>query len=191
MISTDKIIDPDNNEANAFLELDDKWIQDFEKNDKMYEDFYLEDVYYTDIHCVYVDRHNNIEKMTEESFLMSNKNEINRDEITQILKRSTTKDNKKYSLLDVLKCNITLKPEDINVFISSSNVDDYFGKFVKPISVKSNDSIAFEKTINMFQDLNDLLIILYECPPNSFSKTRKRNQNSNKKTLKNNVSKTT
>jgi hypothetical protein len=185
-----------NNETEEFLELDDKWIQDFEKNDKMYQDFYLEDVYYTDIHCVYVDRYNNIEKMTEESFLMSNKNEINRDEITQILKRSTTRDNKKYSLLDVLKCNITLKPEDINVFISSSadNVDDYFSKFVTPVSQVTNNSITFEKTINMFQDLNDLLIILYECPPNSFSKTRRRHQNSsstNKKTLKNNNSKTT
>lgn len=173
---------------NESLELDDKWIQDFEKNDKLYEDFYLEDVYYTDIHFVYVDRHNNIEKMTEESFLMSNKNEINRDEISQLLRRSALKNNKKYSLLDVLKCNITLKPEDISVFISTSNVDDYFGKFVN--TAETNKSITFEKTINMFQDLNDLLFILYECAPNSFSKTRKRQQhhqstNCNKKSMKN------
>jgi hypothetical protein len=171
--------------VNDFSVLDDKWIQDFEKNDKMYEDFYLEDVYYTDIHFVYVDRHNNIENMTEESFLMSNKNEITKDEITRILKRSTLKNNKKYSLLDVLKCNITLKPEDINVFISNSNVDDYFGKFVN--TAETNNAITFEKTINMFQDLNDLLFIFYECPPNSFAKTRKRHHLStnNRKSMKN------
>jgi hypothetical protein len=180
--------DEDEDANEEIKELDDKWIHEFEKNDKLYEDFYLEDVYYTDIHYIYIDRHNNIEKMTEESFLMSNKNEISRDEIIQILKKSTTKDKKKYSLLAVLKCNITLKPEDVDIFIRSSNVDDYFSKFVTPIKTADNASITYEKTINMFQDLNDLLILLYERPPNSFSKTRKTSSSSDgsshKKTMK-------
>ena len=168
-------------------ELDDKWIHDFEENDKLYEDFYLEDVYYTDIHCVYVDRSNNIEKITEESFLMSNKNEITKQEIIQILKKNTLKDNKKYSLIGMLKCNIDLKPEDLNMFITCSNVEEeYINKFVTPLKISENNNISvkFEKTINMFQDLNDLFIILYECPPNSFSKTRKKTQSTHKKTLK-------
>lgn len=172
-------------EEEEIKELDDKWIRDFEINDKLYEDYYLEDVYYSTIHYVYVDRQNNIEKMIEENFLMSVKNEISRVEINQILKKSTINDNKKYSLLDVLKCNITLKPEDISNFITASNINDYFDKFVTSLKtiIGNNNAIIFEKTINMFQDLNDLIIILYECQPSSSTKTRRSHHN-NTKTLK-------
>ena len=37
---------------------------------------------------------------------------------------------------------------------------DYLDNFLVPI--KNIDAITFEKTINMFQDLNDLLFIFYE-----------------------------
>jgi len=45
-------------------------------------------------------------------------------------------------------------------FLKTSNLTDYLDNFLVPI--KNFDSITFEKTINMFQDLNDLLFIFYE-----------------------------
>lgn len=140
--------------------LDEEWINEFEKTDKLFQDFYLDDIYYTEIHFVYINTSNDIEKIKEDNFLLSTPNYISREEILGLLKRNTIVNNKKYSLLSILKCNITLKPQEIKNFLKSSNLTDYLDNFLVPI--KNIDAITFEKTINMFQDLNDLLFIFYE-----------------------------
>jgi hypothetical protein len=140
--------------------LDEEWINEFDKTDKLFQDFYLDDIYYTEIHFIYININNDIEKIKEDNFLLSRPNYISREEIIGLLKRNTIVNNKKYSLLSILKCNITLKPEEIKNFLKSSNLTDYLDNFLVPI--KNIDAITFEKTINMFQDLNDLLFIFYE-----------------------------
>jgi len=146
------------NEKNEVL--DEEWINEFEKTDKLFQDFYLDDIYYTEIHFIYVNLRNDIEKIKEEHFLLSTPNYISREEIFELLKRNKNINNKKYTLLSILKCNITLNPEEIKNFLKSSNLTDYLDNFLVPI--KNIDSITFQKTINMFQDLNDLLFIFYE-----------------------------
>jgi len=140
--------------------LDENWMTEFEKTDKLFQDFYLDNIYYTEVHFIYINTNNDIEKIKEEHFLLKTPNYISREEIIGLLKRNTTVNNKKYSVLSILKCNITLKPEEIKGFLKSTNYTDYLENFLKPI--KNFDDIIFEKTINMFQDLNDLLFIFYE-----------------------------
>jgi hypothetical protein len=140
--------------------LDEEWINEFEKTDKLFQDFYLDDIYYTEIHFVYINTSNDIEKIKEDHFLLSTPNYISREEIIRLLKRNTIVNNKKYSLLSILKCNITLKPEEVKNFLKSHNLTDYLDNFLVPM--KNIDAVTFEKTINMFQDLNDLLFIFYE-----------------------------
>ena len=140
--------------------LDEEWINEFDKTDKLFQDFYLDDIYYTEIHFVYVNTNNDIEKIKETRFLLTTPNYISREEIIGLLKRNTILNNKKYSILSILKCNVTLKPEEIRNFLKSSNLTDYLDNFLVPI--KNIDAITFEKTISMFQDLNDLLFIFYE-----------------------------
>lgn len=140
--------------------LDEDWMNEFEKTDKLFQDFYLDDIYYTDIHFIYINTNNDIEKIKEEQFLLKTPNYISREDIIGLLKKNTNLNNKKYSILSILKCNITLKPEEIKGFLKSSNPTDYLDNFLKPI--KNFDDIIFEKSINMFQDLNDLLFIFYE-----------------------------
>jgi len=140
--------------------LDEEWINEFEKTDKLFQDFYLDDIYYTEIHYIYINTKNEIEKIKEENFLLKTPNFISREEIIGLLKRNINIDNKEYSILSILKCNVTIKPEEIKGFLLSSNSIGYIDNFLKP--VKNFDDIIFEKTINMFQDLNDLLFIFYE-----------------------------
>lgn len=140
--------------------LDEEWINEFEKTDKLFQDFYLDDIYYTEIHYIYINTKNDIEKIKEEHFLLKTPNFISREEIIGLLKRNININDKEYSILSILKCNITIKPEEIKGFLLSSNSNDYLENFLKPI--KNFDDIIFEKTINMFQDLNDLLFIFYE-----------------------------
>ena len=75
-------------------ELNDEWINNFEKTDKLYQDFYKDDLYYVNLRFVYVNRENEIEKINQESFLMSTPNYISREEIIQILKGSALDNNK-------------------------------------------------------------------------------------------------
>lgn len=144
------------NEIN-YKELDDDWITHFEKIDKLYKDFYKDDVYFLNIHFVYVNKLNEIECVRQENFLMSEKNFIKRDELLRILKNNNVIENTKYSILSILRYNITTEPEEILSFLKNeTNNDDFI--FV----VKNIDDIKFEKTINTFQDLNDLIFIFYE-----------------------------
>ena len=174
------------------MELNDEWINTFEKTDKLYQDFYKDDLYYVNLKFCYVNRNNEIDKIIEEAFLMSNKNYITREEILQILKKTTVENGIKYSLLSILRYNITLDADDIKKFIIysgdiSQTIDN---SFLKPIN--NIDAIPFEKTINMFQDLNELIFIYYEksqelkkVDPNNSTKKVFLKTNTNKKTIKN------
>jgi hypothetical protein len=159
-MNTDDIIDE---------KLDDKWIKQFAESDKLYLDFYKDDVYYADIHFVYVNKKNEIVKINQESFLFNNKNYILRDELVGLIKRNSTVDSVRYSIMSILKYNITLDPIDIKRFVCGEDDDTSY-----MIPVSNIDTIKYDKTINMFQDLNDLLIVLYEKPvANPNNSTRK------------------
>ena len=138
-------------------ELNDDWINNFEKTDKLYQDFYKDDLYYINLKIVYVNRSNEIEKINQESFLMSTPNLISREEILQILKRFMNSDDRRYSLLAILKYNFKLDVSDVKDFLLYPNEYNNYLSVVKNI-----DAISFERTINMLQDLNDLILIFYE-----------------------------
>ena len=152
-----------NNITNVHSELEklnDDWISKFEKNDKLYQDFYKDNVYYTNIDFIYINKENEIEKIKQESFLMSVENCITRDELIGLLKRNSIDNNKRYSIMSILKYNINLEDDDIKNFLLSTNSSDYNQHFLTVN--KHIDIIKFEKTINMFQDLNNIYFIFYE-----------------------------
>ena len=150
-------------EKDADLELEDKqldskWIEDFELQDKNYESFYTEDINHINFHCIYVNRNNDIEKIKEEKLLMKTPNYISRDEMIGILKKNSIINNKRYIVLSIVKYNINLEPSDINFFLKpSKHLDSTF-----LTSVTNIDAIPLEKSISMFQDLNDIFIIFSE-----------------------------
>jgi len=170
-----------------YNKLDDDWINNFEKTDKLYEDFYKNDLYYINLKILYINRENEIEKIKQEPFLMSRPNYIYREEILQILKNSIIDGDRRYSLLSILKYNITLDSEDVKNFVLNPNEERNYLKVIKNI-----DAIPLEKTINMLHDLNDIIFIFYEKSKelkevNANSSTKKiylRSLSSNKKTIK-------
>ena len=167
-------------------ELNDEWINNFEKTDKLYQDFYKDDLYYVNLKFIYVNRENEIEKTNQESFLMSSPNYISREEIIQILKDSAIDNNKRYSLLSILKYNILLDADEVKNFLLYSNEEKNYLNIVKNI-----DAVSFEKSISMFQDLNDLIFVFYEkslelkkVDPNNITKKIYLRSKTNKKTIK-------
>jgi hypothetical protein len=156
--------------TNTNENLNDDWIRSFENTDNLYKDFYKDDLYYVTLRIVYINRDNEIDKICEEPFIMSIPNRITREELLQILKRHMFDDDRNYTLLSILRYNITIDVDDVkHLIISSSkngnlnnnlnnttNNDDFL------ILTKHIDTIYFEKSINMFHDLNELMLLFYE-----------------------------
>jgi hypothetical protein len=136
--------------------LNDDWIQHFEKTDKLYQDFYRDDLCYINLKIIYVNKSSEIEKIKHESFLMSSPNYISREEMIGILKKNAIDNKRKYTLMSILKYVVNLEPDEIKYFLN--NTDHY--PFLKVI--KNIDAITFERSINMFQDLNDLILVFFE-----------------------------
>ena len=82
--------------------LDDEWINNFDKIDNLYKDFYKDDIYYIHLRILYINRNNEIDKIKNETFLMTKPNNITREEIIEILKKKSTDDKKRYTLLSIL-----------------------------------------------------------------------------------------
>jgi len=117
---------------------------------------------------------------------MSKPNYISREEILQILKESSIDTDKRYSLLSILKYNITLDADEIKNYLLLKNEERNYLNIIKNI-----DAITFDKTISMFQDLNDLILVFYEksneikkVDPNNITKRIYLRANTNKKTIK-------
>ena len=141
-------------------ELNDDWIINFEETDKLYKDFYKDNLDYVNIDFIYINHDNEIEKIKQDTFLLSQQNSITRDELIGLLKRNSIDNDKRYSLLSILKYNITLDADDIKNFLITHDLASYNEKFLT--INKHIDTIFFEKTINMFQDLNNVYFIFYE-----------------------------
>lgn len=166
--------------------LDDDWIITFEKSDKLYKDFYKEDLYYVNLRFFYINRENEIDKLKQESFLMNKPNSISQEEILEILKKNSLDNNKRYSLLSILKYNINIEPDEISSYLQNGENNNYLS------IIKNIDSVNFDKSINMFHDLNDLIFIFYEKlleikkDTNNNNNTKKifLRSNTNKKTIR-------
>jgi len=142
------------------MDLDTKWIEEFESVDNNYKTFYAEDIIHIKFHYVYVNKESNIEKIKEETVLLRTPNYISREELIGILKKNNKLSNINYSVLSILKYNIDIEPSDVTYYINSNIEHDESYNFLK--SVKNIDAITLNKSISMFQDLNDIIIIFYE-----------------------------
>lgn len=151
-------------------QLDDKWIIEYENTDKLYKDFYKDSLYYVHLTIIYVNQNNDIDKIKKKPFLLNTPNILLQEELIRILKQNYVIDGKQYSLLSLLRYNIHLNPNDVGHFLKNNGDYNYYNYLSV---IKNINDIHFEKSINMFHDLNDIIIIFYEKQKNLNSKTRK------------------
>ena len=144
-LDLDTDLDPD---------LDTDWIEEFESLDDKYKMFYKENINNIKFKYVYVDKDNNIEKIKEEILLLKQINLISREEMIEIIKKNCSFIDKTFSVLSILKYNFDVEPSDINHYMKEN---DSLLTLIKNI-----DNIPLNKTIQMFQDMNEIIIIFYE-----------------------------
>ena len=148
------------NEKEDEMEVDSSWLEEFDNLDKEYKDYYTEDLTVVKTHCIYVNKSNEIERIIEDKILLKTPGLLSKEETVSLIKRNSICNQVKYSLLYILKYNINLDQINLKTFIrSKSELVDLGTPFLQ--SVKHIDDIKFDKSISMFHDLNELLIIFY------------------------------
>jgi len=153
------------------MELDNKWIEEYEKEEQPYKDFYREKTKTIEIYYFYLNKDNELEKIKQQQYLLSEYNKISREELVQEIKSNIIDNKIKYSLLSILKHNITLDPENLKSYLLNDILSDSCN-FLTTISDITD--IYFEDTISFLKQLNSLFIIFYESK-------EKRNKNMTKK----------
>lgn len=149
----------DNEIENDITDIDSNWIQEFENLDKEYKSYYAEELSFIRIHSIYVNKDNDIEKIKEEKIIFKNQGILQKEELLGIIKHNSFSNDIKYSLLSILRFNINLEPINLKTFLKTK--DKNIGSIFLH-SVKNIDSIKFDKSISMFQDINDLIIIFHQ-----------------------------
>jgi hypothetical protein len=141
--------------------VDSSWIEEFETLDKEYKDYYTEDIAVIKIHFMYVNKQEEIERVFENKLILRTPGIISKEEILGLIKHNMICNEVKYSLLYILKFNINLEPIYLKTFIRNKEPLINIGnQFIQ--SIKNIDEIKLEKSISMFHDLNDLLIIFHD-----------------------------
>lgn len=146
----------------VFDELDTSWLQEFQKMDKNGVGYYTtENLLFTKVHYIYVNEKQEITNLYEEKYLFKKPNVLLKEDLIGLIKRNTIINSKKYSLFSILKYNINIEPHNLKTFFKAkppnhNNTDPYLQ------SIKNIDDVFFDKSIAMFHDLNDLIIIFLD-----------------------------
>ena len=112
-----------------------------------------------------------LSKYLSEKVIFINKGLLSREEIVGLIKRNSIIDigkikekADKYSLMSILVFNINIEPENLKTFFKNNKTKDKSGKdpcigsqFLN--SIKTIDTIVFDKSISMFHDINNLYLV--------------------------------
>jgi len=140
-------------------ELDSTWIEEFDNLDKEYKDYYREELSFTRCHFIYINKENEIEKITELKLFLKTPGVIQKEELMTIIKQNIYFNNIKYRLMSILNFNINFDPVHLKTFLNSS-VSALGDSYLQ--TIQNIDTIRLDKSISIFHDINDLFILFYE-----------------------------
>lgn len=162
------------------MELDNKWIENYEIKELDYNDFYKDDVKYIKTYSLYINKGLILENINEENFILEDINVLKKHELISIInKYKNDKKEKKIKLLSILKYNINLDSDNVIEYLKQETENNLFIE-----SVKSIDNINFDPSISMFEDLNSLFFIFVESNNTEKSQTKRIFLHSNQKKTK-------
>lgn len=118
------------------------WLDQFTQMDKLYEGFYKAENDYIYVTFIYIDQENQIEKVCKQVHILET-NPLSKEQIQKWCPENG------YQLVTILQYNYQSSPEDIQKGKQDTN----------EWKVMEKPTIYFDKTIQMFQDLNELLFL--------------------------------
>jgi hypothetical protein len=132
--------------------IDLEFIEEFDKTMAQYKDFYKENVETIRVKILYVNKENRLEKIKHDDLILKTHNIITCGELIKILKSNNNAMNKKYKISSMCLYNVSIEADNIE----NIKEEDFL------VNINHINDVIIEPTINILQDLNELLIIFKE-----------------------------
>jgi hypothetical protein len=135
---------------------DENWIEEFEQEDKEYDIFNEAENVSIQVNILYVNKRNELERISEKSIKLSTPNKIKKEELIRLVKENEKQDKIKYKLISILVYNLTLKHDELKNFLRNGESFNFM------TSLRNIDDYGIDSTINCLQDVNTIFILFNE-----------------------------
>lgn len=112
---------------------------------------------------LYVNLDDELETVNSSMYILDVNSRISKNSLVNVIKEHREKHGKKYRLINLIKYNVTLDPEDVIHMLSVDNNEG--DAFVTHESY--NRDIHFAETVCILQNLNSLYFVFRETPAKS------------------------
>ena len=162
------------------MEIDNSWIDEYEKSEVKYNDYYKDDIKHIKIYSLLINKNLMLENIQEDSCFFEEKNILKKYQLISLI--NTFKNNNKHiKLLSAMKYNINLDSDNVLNYLKHDTENELF-----LTSLTKIDDIYFDPSIVMFEDLNCLFLIYIELNESSSNQTKRiKLQTKKRKTKKN------
>lgn len=128
------------------------FIEEFDKTMMQYKDFYKENVETIRVKILYVNKDNKLELIKHDDLILKTPNIISCCELIKILKFNNNVMNKCYKISSMCLYNVSIETDNIEKI----KEEDFL------VDINHINDVIIEPTINILQDLNELLIVFKE-----------------------------
>jgi len=155
-------------------EIDTDWVDEYNRIERNYNDFYNEKVNTIRVFFMYINNDNIVINIKKETVDLNVTSILSREQLLSLIKENQN-DGVKYRLFSLLRYNINLEPDEIEMFASPSTststseaaqrtskagTGPYESRFLT--NIEDINDIHFNDTIGIFQDLNAVYILFKE-----------------------------
>jgi len=148
-------------------QFDDDWINKNENEEKKYEIFYPEEVKYLKVNCLYINKKNELEKITEKEINLNKGNKIEKEELVKLIRENDKIDKTKYKLISILIYNFNLENNELKNFLKDNQ------EFNLLTNLKNIDDYTFESSLSYFHNLNNIYIVFNALEKNNIPNTKR------------------
>tara|TARA_Y100000590_G_scaffold406421_1_gene495712 strand:+ start:361 stop:846 length:486 start_codon:yes stop_codon:yes gene_type:complete len=131
------------------------WLEEFKKKENPYNQFYKTNLSFINVILIHVNQQQEIVHLKTQKIYIT-KNIFNKNDFFTILKNNLTFNNKRYFFDSCIQYNFTLNPGDVQHYLKNYDLYDFIN------TIHSIDDIYFEKTIEIFHNMNTLYFLFVE-----------------------------
>ncbi len=148
-------------------EFDDDWINKYEDEEEKYKVFYPEEVKYLKVNCLYINKKNELEKITEKEIHLNKGNKIEKEELVKLIRENEKMDKTKYKLISILLYNFNLENNELKNFLRGNQ------EFKLLNNLRNIDDYSFEPSLSYFHKINNIFIVFNALEKTNIPNTKR------------------
>ena len=133
------------------------WLNEQRELDADYNEFYPEIPTSIQLYFLYVSKENELEGIGKETHILESYGKVSNESLSSIIEKRKDNSNKIYKVCNILQYNITASPREI---LEKEDTTDSYNNYFNEVDI--SNTIRFNETICVLQDLNSLFVILKE-----------------------------